>query len=111
MTDWRRDIDGHEGRLGVRSRTTRESDGADAEQRDEQIPDVHHWTDGGSVAAGERASAHVPTGSQVINTWTKKQLELSQRSCDGVYTCVRIKGLRLVFGLGPGFACEKFHKR
>ena len=48
----RREADGHERCLGVRSRTTRESDCAEAEQRNQKITDVHHRTDGGSVRGG-----------------------------------------------------------
>ncbi|HKH93749.1 MAG TPA: hypothetical protein VKA54_18235, partial [Gemmatimonadaceae bacterium] len=82
-----------------------------AEQRDEQISDVHLGTDGGSVAEGGRASARTSTGSEVINTETIQQLGWSQRSCDPDYTCELGTNLRPMFGLGSQFACEKFHKR
>src|SRR4051794_40983853 len=82
--------------------------GRAAESKDYERSSRDRWGLGAGGRAGIRSR---PTGCQVINTWTNKQLELSHRSCDGAYTCVRLTVLRQVFGQGLGIACEKFHKR
>ena len=55
------------------ARTAGEDDGSDAEQRDEQISDVHSRDRWGLGGGGERASARPATGSEVIDIPTIEQ--------------------------------------